>query len=60
LQPPGGFGHQFGRGIEIPDIPTSEYLVLLRFSGYSDAGSVARVMGLWPGMTQCGDCRLSG
>jgi hypothetical protein len=42
----GGQGHQLWSGGQIPDIPISEYLVLLRFSGYSDARSFARVMGL--------------
>jgi hypothetical protein len=41
-----GFGEQFRCGVQVPDIPISEYLVLLRFSGYSDARSFARVMGL--------------
>ena len=35
-------------------------LVLLRFPGYSDTRSLARVMGPRPGMTCSGDCRLSG
>ena len=34
--------------------------VLLRFPGYSDTRSLARVTGLWPGMTWSRDCRLSG
>ena len=40
--------------------PEVHLLVLLRFPGYSDTRSLARVMGLWPGMTRSGDCRLSG
>jgi hypothetical protein len=41
-----GQREQFRGGVQVPDIPISEYLVLLRFSGYSDARSFARVMGL--------------
>ena len=35
-------------------------LLLLRFPGYSDTRSLARVTGLWPGMTCSRDCRLPG
>jgi hypothetical protein len=35
-------------------------LVLLRFTGYSDASSLACVACLWSGMTWPGGCRLSG
>jgi hypothetical protein len=41
-----GQSEQFRRGRQVPDIPTSEYLVLLRFSGYSDVRSFLRVRGL--------------
>ena len=39
--------------------PRRHPLVLLRFSGYSDACSFPRVRVLWPGLTRSGDCRLS-
>ena len=40
--------------------PGRHVLVLLRFPGYSDTRSLARVTGLWPGMTHSRDCRLPG
>ena len=43
-----------------PREPGIDLLVLLRFPGYSDTRSLARVTGLWPGMTWSRDCRLSG
>src|SRR5262249_26149016 len=39
--------------------PLIDLLVLLRFSGYSDARSFLRVRGSGPWLTRSGDCRLS-